>query len=291
MPKVSVIIPFYSHKEWLQESLESVFAQTFQDFEVILVDDGSKEDITDIIDDYKGRIRYIRQENKGPAAARNLGMKHAKGKYIAFEDADDIWLPDKLAIQIPFMEEREIVWSHTGFCYWWPKSGKTRIINVNREYGDIHLQQYISVKMATPCVVINRNYFRDGDLIFPEQYRNGEDGQLWSKIGQLYPVGLVKKSLVKVRMRGNNSNTHAIERFKLNAEAYEHLKRGSEDCPLGVILIKRIYYFYAKIFRGRVTSIKTFFAKCLWAVPYIIERVYVKYLSRVSNKDRKYIIE
>lgn len=287
---VSIIIPFYSHKDWLIESLESVFNQTFNNFEVILVNDGSKEDISDIIEKYKNRISYYAQTNQGPAAARNLGISKAVGKYISFEDSDDIWLPQKLEKQVAFMEERQLNWSHTGFCYWWPGTNRTKAIVVNREYGDIYLQQHISVKMATPCVMINRDFMLKHQLRFPEQYRNGEDSALWMALAKLSPVGLLQEPLAKIRMRGTNSFSHAIERFNIGAEAYINYKNSDEPLPSFIINIKHIYYVYSKLFSGKITPVKEFLAKCLWTLPYCLERIYVKRIAKMSNKDEKYII-
>lgn len=287
---VSVVIPFYSNKEWLRESLKSVFDQTFTDFEVIIVNDGSNEDITDVIDLYKGRILYYQQENKGPAAARNLGISKAKGKYIAFEDSDDVWLPTKLEKQISFMEDRRLVWSHTGFYNWWPDENIIKKVNVEREYGDIYFQRFISVKMATPCVAILREFLIKEGLQFPEQYRNGEDGALWTKLSKLQPVGLILEPLTKVRMRKDNSFTHAIERFRLNAISYKIIKESPQDYPKGIIFIKHIYYCYSKIFSGKITPLKNTIAKFFWVMPYCLERLYVKKLAKNTNKDDKYIL-
>lgn len=289
-PKVSVIIPFYSHKGWLEESLESVFNQTFDDFEVILVNDGSKEDITDLINKYQGRVLYFEQENQGPAAARNFGISKASGKYIAFEDSDDIWHPSKLEKQIAFMEERNLLWSHTGFNYWWPETGKESPIDVSLVYGDIFFQRHISIKIATPCVVIDREFLIKEGLLFPVQLRNGEDSEMWGRIAKLQPLGLVQEPLVNIRMRGTNSYSHAIERFRIGAEAYVNLKNSKEKFPKGILMIKRIYYIYSKVFKGEITPVKEFIAKCLWTVPYAIERVYVKRLAKRSNKNEKYIL-
>lgn len=289
-PVVSVIIPFYSHKEWLQEALDSVFNQTFLEFEVILVDDGSKEDVNDLLFLYKGRVNYYKQMNQGPGAARNLGISKAKGKYIAFEDSDDIWEPTKLEKQVAFMESRGLLWSHTGFKYWWPEQNKEKVVNVSREYGNIYLQRHISVKMATPCVIINREFLLTHKLSFPEQLRNGEDGALWMELSKLAPVGLVQEPLAKIRIRGGNSYTHAIERFRLNSDFYETLKKSKENLPKGILWIKYIYYTYAKMLPGKITPIKEFIAKCLWLLPYTIERVYIRKLVHMSNKDERFII-
>lgn len=89
MKTVSVIIPFHSHIDWLYEAIESVLAQSYPIHEIILVNDGSKENMTEFIAKYGDKIQYVYQENAGPAAARNNGIRHATGDYIAFEDSDD----------------------------------------------------------------------------------------------------------------------------------------------------------------------------------------------------------
>ena len=290
MKTVSVIIPFYSGKEWLKEALYSVFNQTFKDFEVILVNDGSKEDISDVIEQYDGCIRYFKQENQGPAAARNLAITKTTGKYIAFEDSDDIWFPEKLEKQVAFMEERGLVWSHTGFNYWWPETGKLKVIDVSLEYGDIYYQRHIASKIATPCVMIDRGFLMESGLRFPTEIRNGEDSELWTTIAKSHPIGLVQEPLTNVRIRGGNSYACAIDRFRLWAGSYAKLKDNNEGLPWGIIRIKRMYYIYSKLFTGKATPIKEFMAKCLWTIPYTIERMYVKKLAKMSNKEEKYIV-
>lgn len=99
-PQVSVIIPTYNRAYCLAEAIESVLSQTFQDFELIVVDDGSTDATARIICSYKERLRYIRQDNAGVSAARNAGIRAATGDWIAFLDSDDQWLPEKLAVQI-----------------------------------------------------------------------------------------------------------------------------------------------------------------------------------------------
>src|SRR5688500_16661464 len=96
VPTVSVVIPCYSVSRWIGETLESVFAQTFSDYEVILVNDGSPDtrEFHVAIARFRNRVTLIEQPNKGPAGARNSGIRLAKGEFIAFLDGDDIWRPD-----------------------------------------------------------------------------------------------------------------------------------------------------------------------------------------------------
>ena len=104
MPKFSVIIPTYNDGLYLAEALESVFAQTFQDYEVIVIDDGSTDATQRLLKPYMGRIHYVYQENQGAYLARNTGIRRAKGEFIAFLDADDIWVQEKLERQNQYLQ-------------------------------------------------------------------------------------------------------------------------------------------------------------------------------------------
>ena len=287
--QVSIIIPFYNHRDWLEETLDSVFGQTYSDYEVILVNDGSKENISDLIDKYGDKIIYLYQENQGPAAARNNGISVANGKYIAFEDSDDLWMPNKLELQVAFMEANDCVWSHTGFYYWWPDSGRLKDVSVDKDFGNIYVQRYISVKMATPCVMIRRDFLEKQQLRFPTEYRNGEDDVLWTAIAERHPVGLIKRPLAKIRMRGTNSNTHAIERFRNNDVLYYKLKAKEIAMPSGVVKIKWIYHIYARLFSGKITPLKEFMAKCMWTIPFALERIYLTFFIKKNADDYKYL--
>ncbi len=101
-PKISVVIPAYNRERTIARSIESVLSQSYQDFEIIVVDDCSQDNTKHIVSNMRSdRIRYIRlPENRGAGAARNAGAKAARGEYIAFQDSDDVWRPDKLEIQV-----------------------------------------------------------------------------------------------------------------------------------------------------------------------------------------------
>lgn len=104
---VSVIVPSYNTADYIQETLESIFAQTFRDYEVIVVNDGSPDTpkLERVLAPYQNRIAYIKQENRGLAGARNAGIRHAHGEFLAFPDSDDIWLPEFLEGQLNFFAE------------------------------------------------------------------------------------------------------------------------------------------------------------------------------------------
>lgn len=119
MPKVSVIIPAYNASEYLSQTLDSVLGQTYRDFEIILVDDGSTDETDQVIAKYRSHLNVVQQENKGPGAARNAGLNIAIGEYLAFLDADDLLTPRKFAIQAAFLDQNpgiDIVYSD-GFLF------------------------------------------------------------------------------------------------------------------------------------------------------------------------------
>lgn len=104
MPQISVVIPVYNRPHRVLRAIESVWKQDFQDFELIVVDDGSTDNTSDVLRPLQSRLRYVRQQNKGPGAARNCGVQHAVGEWVAFLDSDDTWLPNKLSRQMAWAE-------------------------------------------------------------------------------------------------------------------------------------------------------------------------------------------
>ena len=115
-PRVSVIIPVYQGDRFLTEAIESVLNQTYTNYEIIVVDDGSTDNSCGVLQPYREKIRYIYQENQGVAAARNRGIQMAQGELIAFLDQDDFWLPDKLTLQVAcFDAQPEIGIVHCGW--------------------------------------------------------------------------------------------------------------------------------------------------------------------------------
>jgi glycosyltransferase involved in cell wall biosynthesis len=105
-PSISCIVPAYQAARYIAAALDSIFAQTLSPFEVIVVDDGSTDATPQLLDRYGDRIRRLRRANAGPAAARNDGIRAARGEWLAFLDADDLWHPEKLARQTAFLAAR-----------------------------------------------------------------------------------------------------------------------------------------------------------------------------------------
>ena len=104
-PVLTVIIPVYNGERFLGAAIESVLHQTFQDYELIVVDDGSTDKTSNVVDAYKGRLKFLTQSNSGQASARNLGFRCSSGEYLAFLDADDLWYPNMLETEVMALEE------------------------------------------------------------------------------------------------------------------------------------------------------------------------------------------
>lgn len=112
-PLVSTIVPAFNAERYLDLAIDSILSQTYSNIEVLIVDNASTDKTADIINAYGARVRYLREETKGPAAARNRGLAEAQGEYIAFLDSDDLWLPDKTERQVEYLTEHP----EYGVCY------------------------------------------------------------------------------------------------------------------------------------------------------------------------------
>jgi len=115
-PEISIIVPVYNYAKYVEEAIRSILSQDYQDFELILVDDGSNDDSPSILERFKSpTVRILRQSNQGTGAARNLGIKNSRGRFFSFLDADDVWLKNKLTLQMTAFEEEpqlDLVFGH-----------------------------------------------------------------------------------------------------------------------------------------------------------------------------------
>jgi glycosyltransferase involved in cell wall biosynthesis len=211
MPVVSVIIPFYNRLPWTAEAVQSVLDQTFKDFEILLIDDGSESDSRKQIRTDDPRIKYNRQEHKGSAAARNLGITLARGRYVAFLDSDDLFLATKLEEQIAVMDsDPTIVFSHTSYIQIDDKGVSRREVHSGTFTGTVYPRILTYCPIATPTVMVKTNVLKK--LSFEEKITVGEDIILWSKIAQKWKILGIHKALSKVRVNMNSTiNNYGIQ--------------------------------------------------------------------------------
>jgi glycosyltransferase involved in cell wall biosynthesis len=222
MAKISVVIPFYNSMAYLPVTLESILKQTFTDFEVLIINDGSTDNILEwakgITD---SRIRVISQENKGLAGARNTGIANSNGEYIAFVDADDLWAPTKLEKQVRCLDENlEVGLVHTWMLFIDEKGKSTGRVLQSYAEGNAWKQVVVKNVIACPSVMIRRCCFEKVGVFEPG--RNPvEDWDMWIRIAANYPLAVIKEPLAYYRqVPGSMSkNWQAMEQgFKLTIE-------------------------------------------------------------------------
>jgi glycosyltransferase involved in cell wall biosynthesis len=187
MPKISVIIPAYNTSPFIGEALGSVFAQTYTDFEVIVINDGSPDtdELEKALGPFLERIVYLKQENRGSAGARNAGILHARGEYLAFLDSDDSWLPNFLASQMELLEEipsLDVVYCDAQHFGNRVLDGKT-FMQTCPSNGPVSLENLIREKcqVLSSCTVARRQVIVDAGL-FDEKLRRCEDYDLWLRV-------------------------------------------------------------------------------------------------------------
>lgn len=203
MEGVSVIIPAYNAAAFIGDALNSARAQTYDNLEIIVVDDGSTDGTADVVSSFHG-VRMIRQPNRGAAAARNRGIREASGRYLAFLDADDIWLPDKTRMQVEFLRSSGLKWCYCdSYFSWYGSSQRVGILSESQGHhdGDI-LVPYLfgEFSIPLPATVICREILEDiGD--FDASMRTVEHTDLWARIAVKYPIGYVDRPLIEIRKR------------------------------------------------------------------------------------------
>lgn len=226
MSKVSVVIPFYEQADWLEEAVESVLQQDYTDIEIIVVNDGSKEDVTRFLDKYGDKIVYEKKENGGPSTARNRGIELATGEYIAFLDSDDIWLPEKLPIQVAMMKKYDAVWSYCNYSTF--GVGKVRSYVMTKEQDSV-IQRYYAPYIATPCVMVRKDYLDEHtECRFNPALRYGEDSYMWLTINANSAILAIPKDLVRVRIRGGNAARRARVQLQARSNIWKCRKANRE---------------------------------------------------------------
>ncbi|MDZ8224906.1 MULTISPECIES: glycosyltransferase family A protein [unclassified Nostoc] len=206
MPKVTVIIPAYNAMTYLPETLDSVLKQRFTDFEVLIINDGSTDSIVtwvSKITDY--RVKLISQENQGLSAARNTGIVHAQGEYVAFLDADDLWEPTKLEKQVHCLDSKPEV----GLVYTWTllvdqQGISTGTVTASHTEGNIWEKLLLGDIIGSgSSAMIRRSCFETVGL-FDTELSSIEDCDMWVRIAAIYPFAVIKEVLVYYRQHFTN---------------------------------------------------------------------------------------
>ena len=243
---VSIIMPNYNSGRFIAESIESILAQTHENWELILVDDCSSDDsvkvIESLITDDK-RIKLIKlAENSGPAIARNRAIKEAKGRYIAFLDSDDLWHPDKLSKQLSFMKEQDVSLSFTGYDRIDEQSGMVidkLHVPFRVDYDELLKQNIIG------CLTAMYDTQKLGKVYMPDILKR-QDFALWLTILKKIPYAYgLDEPLAHYRIRTASVSSNKILASKYNWKLYREV----EKLPLHKAIYCFGWYTYKSILK------------------------------------------
>lgn len=213
--RVSVITPVYNVEKYIDKTLESIFAQTYKDIEIVLVDDCSKDNSAQIIAKYKEKhpeiIYFLQPKNMGAGAARNKALELASGQYVAFLDSDDLWLPKKTEKQIKLMKEKKSPFSYAAIEMM-DEEGKT--IKGKRNLKETCDYKYLlhNTIIATSSVIVDRSML--GDFRMPLR-RGGQDYATWLSLLRNGAVACgINETLVRYRVGSNSLSSNKFKSIK-----------------------------------------------------------------------------
>ena len=236
-PTVTVVIPTYNRAALLPRALRSVLAQTHQDFEVLVVDDGSTDDTASVVADTgDARVRYVRQpENAGVAAARNRGLRESRGTFIAFLDSDDEWRPEKLAMQLELFDTHsdETALVYTGVEN--VRTDGTSSIDRPRDRGNVYARM-LAVNVihgGGSNVMIRRSVVATAGF-FHETLPAIEDYDYWLRITRFFRVDYVDAPLVRYHNPGDRERRSRERQANLDARWWFYRRYGPEMRRAGV---------------------------------------------------------
>lgn len=282
-PMVSVVIPTYNRGEWLCEAVQSVLQQTYTNYEIIVVDDGSTENLLQHEVLHHEKVRYFRNENHGVAYSRNFGIRHAQGKYVAFLDSDDFWRENKLDVQVAAMEESGAKWSQHCYHYYDDeKKVPTKAIDtyVYRNCPEKFI--YCSFKVQTSCFMVERRAVIENQFGFDETKKFGEDAVFYGQMMRKYKLLCINEYLGFFRIRGSNFGMNAKVQMQsrvncwTNAYKDEHFK----ECTTPVIrLAYRLCVFFSEITKNMNSA---FLDKAFYALPWLLFKLEAKRLMAKS---------
>lgn len=244
-PLVSVIIPAYNSAHFINEAISSALQQTYKNIEVIVVDDGSKDDTRTVVAAFGGRVRLLTQENQGSAVARNYGISTADGALIAFLDADDVWHPRKLELQVNTLRHSDSHMTYARFLWWRPQEDGQHLSQVQmfastndtlRSTGET-TSGWIYAKLMRDCIVWTSTVLVDKSVLlaaggFNPKLRKGQDWDLWLRLSQVGTWQGMDEALALYRIHESSitHKTSAINyEYKILTEAIERWGLSSPD--------------------------------------------------------------
>lgn len=237
-PRVSVVIPTYNGGYYLCQTIESVLAQTFQDIEILVIDDASDQDIASLLRPYKERIQYVRKERSGPASSRNHGIKLARGQYLALLDHDDLWHPDKLQMQVRALDERPQC--ALAYCYPMLIDGEGKPIPNEKPSsfpsGDVTLDFLSANRITTfSATLIRKSIFeKTGFLDEALEMTTADDYDMWLRISDVAEIVFVPDDLVSYRIHAGNLLKNYDQNLRAHMYVLDKFMKGSAKLRQGL---------------------------------------------------------
>ena len=200
-PLVSIIMKCYNCEQFLREALDSVYAQTYQNWHIIFWDNCSTDASADIAQSYDGRLHYFYANSNTPlGSARKLALKHVEGEYIAFLDCDDQYMPKKLERQVRLMEEKSLVFSYSSVEVMNQKGEKVRTINMRNRTGSLIESLLYKYEVNMQTVMFRRHLLEQEWCFFDDSLSYSPDYNLFMRIAARYPIGVLTEVLVRYRV-------------------------------------------------------------------------------------------
>jgi glycosyltransferase involved in cell wall biosynthesis len=237
---VSVVVPAYNIAPYIAETLASVFAQTFTDFEVIVVNDGSPDthDFERALGPYLDRITYLTQANGGASVARNTGLRTARGEFVAFLDGDDLWLPNYLEEQMKFIHTRQCDLVCADATFFGDNADKARtymvaLMDDAPEVGDFDFLELVDAKRSviTSGVVARRQPIIDIGLFDPK-LRRAQDFDLWLRLACAgHRLSFQRKTLLKYRCRPDSLSGGVINSHRRELNIFDKIETAYDLSP------------------------------------------------------------
>jgi glycosyltransferase involved in cell wall biosynthesis len=195
-PIVSVVIPTYNRVSRLKRAIDSVCNQSFKHIEIILIDDGSTDETEIMVRENFPNISYIKTENRGVSAARNLGIKKSRGEYVAFLDSDDEWFPKKIEAQVVRIRSCGRRWIHTEER--WVRNGiRVNQKKIHRKSGGDIFNRSLSLCLISPSTVMLERSLLEEFGGFDESFVVCEDFDLWLRILSQYEIEFISNELIQ----------------------------------------------------------------------------------------------
>jgi glycosyltransferase involved in cell wall biosynthesis len=221
---VTVITPLYNCEEFIEETIHSVLSQTYQDFEYIIVNDGSTDQSASIVQSIiksDSRIVLINnKQNQGAARARNIAIERSKGKYIAFIDSDDLWRNDKLSFQINFMRYNQVPFSFTSYMQFTATGPRKKVIKAPTRLT--YQRELLYNHVGTSTVVYDQS--KIGKVFFPNILKRQDYG-MWLKILKMGHIGYgIQTCLSQYRKRKGSVSSNKIDMIRYNWKLYREIE-------------------------------------------------------------------